>query len=145
MTSTLSSSTDTNKRPATVVPDDRRDKFLSDLFGLLHLIICENTVFHFMEKLSPQDYGGGFWNFYERDGKPLYLAPVSDTPFRVAWDGNGYSGTVSADAAGIIATLFTLSHLSFQFESDRFAHAYARLHAYASEHPEAAEIFQAID
>lgn len=145
MTSTLSSSTQSNERPATRVPDYRRNDFLPELFGLSHLIICENAVYTFMEKLSLQDYGGGFWNFYERDGKPLYLAPASDKPFRLEWDGNGYSGTVSADAAGIIATLFALSHLSFRLESDRLAHAYSRLSEYASEHPEAPEIFQAID
>ncbi|MGR3440055.1 MAG: antirestriction protein [Paracoccus sp. (in: a-proteobacteria)] len=49
------------------------------------------------------------------------------------------------DAAGIIATLFALSHLSFRFEDDRFSDAYARLYDHAAGHPEAGEIFQAID
>jgi len=45
---------------ATIVPDDRREKFLPTLFGLRHLIIAENAVYHFMERLSPYDYGGGY-------------------------------------------------------------------------------------
>lgn len=58
---------------------------------------------------------------------------------------NGYESEVSADAAGIIATLFTLSHLSFKYESDLLPEGYGRLYAFASDHPEASEIFQAID
>ncbi len=48
---------------ATLVPYDRRENFLPTLFGLRHLIIAENAVYHFMERLSPYDYGGGFWDF----------------------------------------------------------------------------------
>ena len=73
------------------------------------------------------------------------MRPISKPRFRISWEGNGYQGEVSADAAGIIATMFTLSHLSFRFEDDRFAEAYARLYEFAARHPEAGEIFQAID
>lgn len=55
------------------------------------------------------------------------------------------SRSISAEAAGIIATLFTFSHLSFRFECDLLVEGYDRLHAYSSGHPEASEIFQAID
>lgn len=131
--------------PATLVPESRRMEFLPRLFGPPLLIIAENTVFHFMEWLSPRDYGGGMWDFYEIDGEPLYLAPTSKPRFRISCEGNGFDGEVSADAAGIIATLFTFSHLSFRHESDRLAEGYARLYAYAADHPEAPDIFQAID
>ena len=52
---------------------------------------------------------------------------------------------MSAGAAGIIATLFAFSHLSFQYPVDLMAEGYSRLYDYAAEHPESAEIFQAID
>ncbi|CAM3404692.1 antirestriction protein [Paracoccus aminovorans] len=58
---------------------------------------------------------------------------------------NGYGGEVSAGAAGIIATLFAFSHLSFSFDSDGLADGFARLYAYATDHPEAREILLAID
>ena len=132
-------------RPATLVPADRRQNFLPDFFGLNRLIFAENFLYALMEQLSPHDYGGAYWNFYELDGKPLYLAPTSKPRFRIRWEGNGYEGEVSAEAAGIIATMFALSHLSFRFEDDRFAEAYARLHEFAAGHPEAGEIFQALD
>lgn len=135
----------TKRRPATLVPEDRRERFLPAMFGLRHLIVAENTVYTVMERLSPRDYGGGFWNFYERDGKPLFLAPARDQRFRIESAITYYRGEVSAEAAGIIATLFTLSHLSLKFESDHLAEGYQRLFAYSGGHPEASAIFEAID
>lgn len=132
-------------RPAVLVPADRRQTFLPQLFGLNRLIVAENFLYALMDQLSPLDYGGGLWNFYEFGGKPLYLAPSSKPRFRISWEGNGYQGEVSADAAGIIATMFTLSHLSFRFEDSRFSAAFTRLYEFAVDHPEAGEIFQAID
>ena len=132
-------------RVATLVPDHRRTDFLPNLFGLQFLIVGENTLYSLMEWLSPEDYGGGFWNFYELDGKPLYLVPTSKPRYRIICRTNDYSGEVSANAAGIIATLFTFSHLSFKYQSDRLADGYSRLFAYAANHAAASEIFPAID
>ncbi len=50
-------------QPATIVPDERRMDFLPSLFGRSLLIIGENAVYSLMERLSPLDYGGGFWDF----------------------------------------------------------------------------------
>ncbi|MCW8060832.1 antirestriction protein [Agrobacterium tumefaciens] len=130
---------------ATIVPEDRREMFLPKPFGLPLLIVAENAIYTFMERLSPRDYGGGFWDFYERAGRPLFLAPTSRPRFRIESDITDYRGEVSAEAAGIIATLFTFSHLSFRYESDLLAEGYNRLHAYLDGHPEASAIFQAID
>ena len=130
---------------ATLVPEDRRMAFLPRLFGPRLLLIGEHAVFAFMEQLSPADYGGGMWDFYELAGTPLYLAPTSKPRLHLCCDGNGYEGEVSADAAGIIATLFVLSHLSIQYESDHLAEGYHRLHDYLDGHPEASAIYQAID
>ncbi len=131
-------------RGATRVPDDRRTQFLPELFGLKFLIVAENTLYYMMEWLSP-DYGGGFWDFYELDGKPLYLVPPARPRYRIVCRTNDYSGEVTTDAAGIIATLFTFSHLSIKFESDRMTEGYHRLFSYAADHLEASQIFQAID
>lgn len=136
---------ETTTRDATLVPEDRRASFLPDLFGPWHFILAEHTVYNFMAWLSPRDYSGGFWVFYALEAKPLYLVPTSKPRYRITCDTNGYEGEVSADAAGIIATLFTLSHLSFKYDADVFADGYGRLYAFASRHPEALEIFRAID
>ena len=139
-------SNDTLVKPsATLVPEDRREMFLPTLFGLPLLIVAENAVYSLMDRLSPQDYGGGFWNFYEIDGQPLFLAPTSKPRFRIESTITEYRGEVSAEAAGIIATLFAFSHLSFSYDVDELADGFARLYAYATDHPEAREIFRAID
>lgn len=133
------------RHQATLVPDALRPAFLPTMFGLPLLIVAENAVYSIMERLSPSDYGGGFWNFYEHDGCPLFMAPTSKPCFRIVRDITEYEGEVSAEAAGIIATLFAFSHLSFQFQSDLLGEGYGRLYRYAAEHPEASAIFQAID
>ncbi|RVT74289.1 antirestriction protein [Agrobacterium sp. CNPSo 2736] len=130
---------------ASIVSDDRRLEFLPTLFGRSLRIIGENAVYSLMEQLSPLDYRGGFWNFYEHEGKPLFLAPRTKTRFRITGEITGFVGEVSAEAAGIIATLFAFSHLSFQYQSAQLSEGYARLYAYSADHTEAAEIFQAID
>lgn len=136
----------TIRRPsATLVPDERRCEFLPILFGLPMLIVAENAVYTMMERLSPQDYGGGHWNFYEDGRQPLFLAPTSKPRFRIQGEITCFQGEVSAEAAGIIATLFAFSHLSFRYPSDRLADGYGRLHRYVDGHPEASEIYQAID
>lgn len=129
---------------ATIVPDERRLEFLPSLFGR-SLIVAENAVYSFMERLSPLDYGGGFWDFYEHEGKPLFMAPRSKKRFRITGEITGFQGDVSAESAGIIATLFAFSHLFFQHQSERLSEGYAQLHTHCASHPEAAEIFQAID
>ena len=119
--------------------------FLPRLFGPRLFLIGEHAVYGFMERLSPADYNGGLWDFYGFKGEPLYLAPTSRPRFHLSSDGNGYEGEVSADAAGIIATLFAFSHLSFSHDAKALTDGFARLYAYAADHPEARAIFQAID
>ncbi|WP_454859112.1 antirestriction protein [Rhizobium binxianense] len=130
---------------AVIVPEEARQDFLPTLFGRSHLIVAENAVYAWMERLSPLDYRGGSWDFFEHESKPLFLAPRSRTRFRITGDVTCFQGEVSAEAAGIIATMFAFSHLSFQVQSDRLVEGYERLYAYSADHPEASEIFQAID
>ena len=129
---------------ATLVPEERRLDFLPKLLSDRWLMRGENAIYDFMGALSP-DYSGGMWQFFERDGQPLYMAPKRDDRMHISWHGNGYQGEVSADAAGIIACLFTFSHLSMRFGSEFLADAFERLRDYAGEHPEAGAIFSAID
>ncbi len=132
-------------RVASIVPGERRLEFLPGLFGRSLLIIGENAVYSLMERLSPLDYCGGFWDFYEFAGQPLFLAPRSKSSFRITGEITGFQGEVTGQAAGIIATLFAFSHLSFQHQSEHLTEGYGRLYAYSAGHPEASEIFQAID
>lgn len=130
--------------PASLVPDQRRGTFLPTLFGRRHFFMGETLLYNFLQTLSP-DYSGGYWQFFEAGGRPLYLAPTARERFHICCQTNGYEGEVSADAAGIIACLFTLSHLSFEAEDDHIAEAFHRLRDHALDHPEAPDIFGAID
>jgi Antirestriction protein len=132
-------------KPATLVPEARRMEFFPGLFGRSLMLVGGRAVFQFMSWLSLQDYTGGMWHFHELAGRPLFLSPASENRFRITCETNGYQGEVSAEAAGLIATLFALSHLSFHYESDQLAEAYLRLFAFVGDHPEAGEIFKAID
>lgn len=128
----------------TVVPDKRRMDFLPALFGPSRMLAGEGTIFDFMRKLSAE-YSGGLWDFLELDGKPLYMRLDGEGHLSIRWNSNGFEGTVSTDAAGIIACLLAFSHLSFDDPTDRMAKAFHRLLDFASAHPEAGVIFQAID
>lgn len=134
------------QEPATLVPEARRMAFLPALFSPALTLIGERAVYHqFMSWLAPDDYTGGLWHFHERRGQPLFMSPNADKRLRIFCETNGYMGEVSAEAAGIIATLFALSHLSFRHEADQLSEAYMRLYEFAGDHPEAGEIFKAID
>lgn len=130
---------------ATLVPEARRMAFPPALFSPALMLIGERAVYQFMSWLAPDDYTGGLWQFHERGGQPLFMSPDADKRFRIFCETNGYMGEVSAEAAGIIATLFALSHLSFWHEVDQLSDGYIRLYEFAGDHPEAGEIFKAID
>ncbi|MFP1133055.1 antirestriction protein [Asticcacaulis sp. W401b] len=138
--------TDNPVDPLTVVEvalDDRAN-FLPKLFGSWYLR-GEMAVYSFMEELC-RDYRGGFWDFFEVSNGARFLAPKRFEPCDVYGWGNGFSGTLTPQAAGIVTTMFALSHLSFSPGAPReLAEGYERLYEYAMEHPEADLIFGAID
>jgi hypothetical protein len=77
------------------------------------------------------------------------MAPAAPDQLRVEVSGNGFGGNVSADAAGIIATLFALGQLASEAQGtdagDSLIDRYHFLLAFADGHAEAGAIFQAID
>ena len=68
-----------------------------------------------------------------------------DTPMRVEWIGNGYQGTMSSDAAGIVATLFAINQLADELRTDPMVELYHALLDFGTEHAEQAAILSAID
>lgn len=141
---TANTQTSTNAT-LTLIPEARRMEFLPKLFGHRLMVTGENAVYSFMEALS-SDYHGGFWQFYETNEGAMYMAPEGRERMNLAWDGNGFNAEVSSDSAGIIATLFTLSHMSMSFRGcDYLADHYHRLLDFAAGHEESRLIFAAID
>ena len=129
---------------ATLVPDAERLDFLPALFGTRLMMRAERLVYDWMGALSP-DYDGGFWNFYTLSNGGGYLAPQRTEPMRIAVEGNGFSGSMTADAAGIVATLFALCELAAEVQQDTVVTLHHELRDFAMTHKEAVLIFGAID
>jgi hypothetical protein len=106
------------------------------------MMTVEGAVYDWMARLSP-GYQGGYWHFYELSNGGFYMAPTLERLHVVS--PNGFEGTLSAEAAGITACLFTFSHLSFVINSDIFAEHYHQLLPFAIEHAEASLILGATD
>jgi hypothetical protein len=96
---------------ASLVPAGSRMNFLPRLFGARHMLKGEFLVYDWMGNLC-QDYNGGLWNFYTVKNKGYYMAPADERRLLIRCCGNGFEGEMTSDAAGIVATLFTLSQLS---------------------------------
>ena len=75
-----------------------------------------------------------------------YMCPDDDDRFAVLCD-NGYEGSMTADAFGIVCVLYAFSHLSFSDDAIAgiCARHYHLLRDFAAEHDEAEAIFAAID
>jgi hypothetical protein len=107
----------------------------------------EPYVFGIARTLS-EDYDGGYWDFYALSSGGLYMAPAGNERYGVRC-GNGYEGTLSGDALGIVCCLYAYSHLSFA-GPDALARECARQYHLLREwmlagHGEAAAILAAID
>ncbi len=130
---------------AKLVPETERLDTADQHFGIRYPLVIEPTVYRFAEQLA-KSYSGGYWHFYRLSNGGFYMAPNLDKPFRIVAD-NGYAGSLSADALGITATLYTYSNLSFGEGAfgQRCAEYYHLLLDFAMQHQEAEEIRSAID
>lgn len=129
---------------ANLVPEDQRLSVLPEFFGISQMLHAEALAYGWMSKLSI-DYTGGHWHFYKLDNGGFYMAPSEEKDWRIAVDGNGYEGIATADAAGIIATLFMIGQLSGELQTEAMAKKYHALLDFATEHAEQATILNAID
>ena len=129
---------------ATAVSEAARLNFLPRHFGK-RMMEVETYIFNRFTTLC-KSYRGGYWEFYDLSNGGCYLALRSQTPLDLDINSNGFQGTVSADAAGIIVTLFTLCELAFRHENEEiFSTRFHQLRDFATTHAEHALIFQAID
>ena len=129
-----------------LVPDGCRVAHTAGLFGIDFSRRLEPHVFTMAERLSP-DYRGGYWDFYALSNGGFYIAPAMEGDCRVRSE-NGFEGSVSADALGLTACLYTYSHLSFAGEtafSEACAEQYHLLREFSLDHAEAGAILRAID
>jgi hypothetical protein len=132
----------------TRVPESQRLQFLPMYFGSALMMKGEQTVYGWMTMLVAS-YNGAYWHYYRLNNGGFYMAPDIDGPLRLCVDGNGFDEEVSADAAGVIAMLFSLGMLASAWADkptgERMATAYHLLRDFALEHAESALIMRAID
>lgn len=135
---------------ANVIPENRRMAFMPRLFGGWYNL-AENHLCKTAEKLSA-DYTGGRWEFKELSIGGGYLVPECGERFNVSVAGNWFDGELSADAAGIVFTLFTLNALIWHAYNNGYSHIQdklitqqERLKMFAGQHEESGKIFAAID
>lgn len=134
----------------TTVAEDDRMNFLPAKTGPGLSIMFEASIYATLAGLTNGQYQGALWEFYNLDNGGWYMAPLLDGSLSLTVETNGYSGMMSDDAAGIVATLFAMNgalhHAPLAVKEARYlTNAYYALKDYACEHAEAAEILGAID
>lgn len=97
----------------------------------------------FMDKLCPT-YTGGDWDFYTAGPGGMYMAPNLQSTYTLVSE-NGFTENVTAQAAGIVASLYSLSHVCAKFQDESLSDAFLNLRTWASAHPEREAIFNLID
>ena len=110
-----------------------------------HFMLMEGLIYKVMGEYS-EAYNGGHWIMWELSNGGFYMAPGDkNKTFPMCCAGNYYSGTMSADAAGVVSCLVAFNRMAWHTRDQRFSDLFYALREWAAEHPEAAEIFKAID
>lgn len=124
-----------NPITATAVAEENRMDFLPTFFGPGLFVLGEPLVYEWMTVLA-QGYNGSNWHYYTLSNGGFYMAPETKQQIKVVVASNYFEGEMSADAAGIVATLYALGNLASRTEQDRIKEMYHRLRDYASGHQE---------
>ncbi|WP_183046865.1 antirestriction protein [Salmonella enterica] len=156
MTTVDAVQTDTGLVTRTEITDPRRRlAFIPQLFATPQ---GEQMAINFLRQHC-KNYDGGYWDFYEIPRGITcptgYIAPPEGT-YHLDIPGNYFDAEVSADAAGLITTLFVLNHLSWRVSEmgPRYALTCQALidrqdalkdYISAIKHPESHLIYRAID
>ena len=127
----------------TLVDENERLSFLPKYFDKW-MLSAENRIYDILNRFC-STYKGAYWNFYELSNGGFYMAPELKEMLHLVIESNGFSGEMSADASGLISTLYVLNTLCYLSEDEQLINRYYWLRDYADEHPEAGKIFAAID
>jgi hypothetical protein len=129
-----------------LVPEHRRVDCTARRFGVHFPHLIEPAVYRWASVLAPR-YSGGYWDFFCLSAGGFFMAPSRDEPFLVSAP-NGFTGTLSAEALGIAACLYTYSHASCDAEpivADACAEHFHQLRAFALQHAAADLLLAVID
>lgn len=128
-----------------VTDENERINFLPNLLGDVYYI-GESLVYGWMKKLC-SSYDGGYWNFYKLSNGSFFLALDEEKEYLFAW--NYEEVKLSAEAAGMVVTLFALGQLTAMGEgkegNDKLIDHYYGLLRFMSAHPEFSAMYKIID
>jgi Antirestriction protein len=130
----------------TLVAEKQRMTFLPRHFGPAYMVAGEALVYTWMGRISVSDTGG-LWDFFELSNGGFYLAPTGLHHYLIDVSTNGFEGTLSARAAGIVATLFSLNQLTSArpYARSVFNEKFHLLLDFVDSHKECSLIYAAID
>lgn len=126
-----------------VVPDYRRLTVLPRYYGQ-NMLRVESYVYAFMDSLCDH-YTGGNWDFCEVSNGGFFMKPTGAETYKLSVAGNWFEGELSAEAAGIVVTLYALNYACLDTFDEKLTDQYHLLRDLAGQHPEGARIFAAID
>lgn len=101
--------------------------------------------FAWAERLGDESEETSRWEARALSNNGFYLVPNSCRTYGVSVAGNGYEGTMTAEAFGITLSLFALGQIANTTEDDGDILLYHALRDYALDHSESVEIMAAID
>ena len=139
--------TDTPPITASMVPESDRHHFLPEFYP--GLFMAAETLTYAVAKRYISGYCGAYWNFFRLSNGGYFMAPDEPEPLRVVVTGNYTDETMSAEAAGIVTTLYVLDRLmNAQLKEkvrERYIDLWHKLRDYACQHSDCAAILKAID
>ena len=131
---------------ASVVPEDDRLEFLPKHLSFAAMLRFEPTLYGWMSTLC-KAYSAGGWGMVSLSNGGFFMYPKAEPGkrFELVVDGNGFKGSLSEEAVGVVVTLFALNELLLIRGGDQLAKKHNALREYIFAHPEKAAILRAID
>jgi hypothetical protein len=128
----------------TRVPKLQRAQTMRQYWGD-RCVSLEMFVFSFMNTFNDA-YNGGYWDLNITSNNALYISLSTDEPVRLVSPLNYADETMSADAAGLVLTIYASSYGMHKFPEDAYIlETYDKLMEVVGDHPEASKIYRLLD
>lgn len=105
--------------------------------------VMESSLHTWMKGLCPL-YSGCTWTAHELSNGGFYMRPAQEERFHLD-SPNGFSHEVSADAAGIVVSMFAINRAANATERGYLVDSYHALRHFAAEHAEGSKILDLTD
>lgn len=129
------------------VPEAERYLFLPEFYPGLYM--AAESLTYLVAKRYISGYCGAYWNFFKLSNGAYFMAPDEPEPVRVVVTDNYTDETMSAEAAGIVTTLYVLCQLTAaqlkDGDRERYVDLWHKLRDYACQHHDREAILKAID